>query len=162
MKKLIKEKISIMIVSVFFVAMNFVFLPYSYATQMMREVEIIDVIGSAEVYLYEGGSLPAEVGMILSEGDMIETKTDSWLLLKLDGLDVSMVEMEENTTMLLSELIIDRENSVQKTMLDVAIGRILISAEKIQDEHSNFRVKTPTSVVGVRGTTFAVEVEGIE
>lgn len=162
MKKIIKEKFSYIFVLAFFISVNLIFLPSSSATETMREVEIMDVIGSAEVHLFKGESSTAEIGMILSEGDMIETKTDSWLLLKLDGLDISMVEMEENTIMLLSELIMDRDNSIQKTMLDVEIGRILISAEKIQDKDSNFRVKTPTSVVGVRGTTFAVEVEGIE
>lgn len=134
----------------------------AYAAETLRSAEIIDIIGHAEITTLRGERQSAEVGMVLTQGDLIETGSDSWMLLDLKGIESSSVELEENTKVLLSELLMDQERGVQKTMLDVAIGRILITAEKIQREDSNFRVKTPTSVVGVRGTTFAVEVEGIE
>ena len=56
----------------------------------------------------------------------------------------------------------DEEGRVQTTLLDLAIGKILISAEKLDTPDSKFEVKTPTSVVGVRGTAFSVEVEAVE
>ena len=34
--------------------------------------------------------------------------------------------------------------------------------DKLRKEHSKFEIKTPTSIVGVRGTTFAVEVENLK
>ena len=71
------------------------------------------------------------------------------------------MRLKENTTLTLDIL---KENTATKkkvTVLDVSIGKILIQAEKLKDG-SRFEVKTPTSVVGVRGTKFSVKVEAIE
>ena len=62
----------------------------------------------------------------------------------------------------MAELIGNKEEGTQKTLLDLAIGKILIRAKKLHSEEEKFEVKTPTTIVGVRGTTFAVEVEALE
>ena len=57
---------------------------------------------------------------------------------------------------------VDPKADTSKTLLDLAMGEILIKAQKVHGEKSQFEVKTPTSIVGVRGTTFNVKVEAVE
>jgi hypothetical protein len=62
----------------------------------------------------------------------------------------------------MAELLQDKDKETQRTLLDLSIGEILIQVDKLQAEKSSFEVKTPTSMVGVRGTTFSVKVETME
>jgi hypothetical protein len=133
-----------------------------YCEQTVRTGRLLDMEGSVDVRMADGKTVPADIGMELTQGDIIKTGSDSFALVKLDGLETATVEINANSQMLISELIMDKEAGTQKTLLDLAIGKVLIKADKLHSDSSRFEVKTPTSVVGVRGTTFAVEVEGLE
>ncbi|NQT32610.1 MAG: FecR domain-containing protein [Candidatus Omnitrophica bacterium] len=133
------------------------------AAEVSRTGKLVDMQGDVMVkFASSEETLPAEIGMKISEGDMIMTKADSWVFINLDGVETATVEVEGNSKVLLAELVMDEEEGTQQTLLDLAIGKVLVTAQKIHHEDSSFQVKTPTSVVGVRGTTFAVEVEGLE
>lgn len=134
----------------------------SHGSETTRTGKVLDMNGKVEVSLANGDIVPAEIGMALNEGDAIKTKADSFVLVKLEGPETATVELNENSELLLTELAIDEDKGTQKTLLDLALGKILIKAETLHNENSKFEVKTPTSVVGVRGTTFAVEVESVE
>ena len=132
----------------------------SYAEFEKRKAVIVDMDGQASVVTSDGNTIPAEIGMILTEGDEIKTKSNSWVVLNLESdLEQAEVEIKENSEMSLLEFIIDADKNVQKTLLDLAIGEVLITSKKLQSEKSKFEVKTPTSIVGVRGTSFSVTVE---
>ena len=137
---------------------------FAFAEEVKRNAEIIAVRGEVQVKLLEEGKwIPTERKMILGEGDIIKTKSDSWAMLKVDKTgDTATVELEENSQLLLAELVKDEEKGTQRTLLDLAIGEILIRAKKLHTPESKFEVKTPTSVVGVRGTKFSVRVEALE
>ena len=106
--------------------------------------------------------LPAEIGMILSEGDILLTKSKSTAVLAIDGEEgTAMVEVGENSQLLIAELV-ENQAGDKQTLLDLALGKILIKVKKVHDPASKFEVKTPTSIMGVRGTEFSVEVEAIE
>lgn len=134
----------------------------AYCETATREAKILDMQGSVTVRTVDGEKVPAEMGMALHEGDIIKTGSGAFALVKLEGPETATVEVNENAQMLLSEMQMDTEKGTQNTLLDLAIGKILIKADKLHSDKSKFEVKTPTSVVGVRGTTFAVEVEGLE
>jgi hypothetical protein len=136
----------------------------AFAAEGKRTAKIISVDGKAEVKLGgQGGWMPASVDMVLSEGDTLKTLSNSFALLNVDGSgQTATVEVKENSQLLLSELLVNPANGTQKTLLDLAAGEILIKAQKVKGEESKFEVKTPTSIVGVRGTTFAVKVEALE
>lgn len=128
-----------------------------------RIATISEVKGSAEVKSTSGMWTPAKPGMTLTQGDIISTKKNSWVMLNLDGqAQTATVEIKENSQLRLAELLVNKKESTQKTLLDLPLGKILIKAAKLHSEKSSFEVKTPTSVVGVRGTTFAVSVEALE
>lgn len=134
----------------------------AYAAETPREAKVLDMEGSVEVRTSDGKMEPAEVGMVLGQGDIIKTGEDSFALVKLEGAETATVEVNKNSQILLSQMVMDQEKGTQSTVLDLAIGKVLIKAEKVHSDKSKFEVKTPTSVVGVRGTTFQVEVEGLE
>lgn len=135
----------------------------AFAEELKRVARVIDVEGSVKAKLAgEKAWVPVKTGMVLNEGDYIKTKGGSSAVLNLDGGgETATVNINENTQMMLAELLKDEEGH-QMTLLDVAIGKILIKAKKLHSEEERFEVKTPSTIVGVRGTTFAVDVETLE
>lgn len=128
-----------------------------------RTAAIAQVNGTVEVKIGSADWVPAKTGLILNQGDIVRTKENSWALLNVDGMaETATVELKKNSRILLTELLENKEDMTQKTLLDLTIGEILIKAKKLHSGKSSFEVKTPTSIVGVRGTTFSVTVEAVE
>lgn len=128
-----------------------------------RVASIAEISGTVEVKTPKEKWKPAEVGMVLNEGDIIRVKADSYALLNVDGkAETATVEVKANSQLRLAELIENKTDESQTTLLDLALGEVLIKAKKIHTEKSKFEVKTPTSVVAVRGTTFSVTVEAVQ
>lgn len=128
-----------------------------------RIATIQELQGTVDVRIAKEAWQPAKVGVVLNQGDIIRTKKNSYALLNLDGrAQTATVEVKQNAQLKLAELIVDKEADTQTTLLDLALGEILIKAKKLHSEKSRFEVKTPTSIVGVRGTTFSVSVEALE
>lgn len=89
--------------------------------------------------------VPAEIGMSIGEGDVIETAGDGVAVISL--VDGAEIKLRENTTLSLDSL--GRNVSVRLSSGSVfsRVNRQLISG---------FSVKTETAVMGVRGTEFFV------
>ena len=128
-----------------------------------RMAKVVKAEGDVQVMLKgQGIWRDAQEGMELTEGDVIKTGRNGAALLNIEGDSKgSLVRMREDTRLNLDILKEDMATDKKVTVLDVSIGKILIQAEKLK-EGSRFEVKTPTSVVGVRGTKFAVEVDTLE
>lgn len=134
-----------------------------FAENTSRTATIIKLKGVAEIKTSKGPWIPAKIGIVLNQGDIVRTKANSFAVLNLDGdAQTATVEVKENSQLRLAEIIEDKTAGTQNTLLDLAVGEILIKAKKLHSERSKFEVKTPTSIVGVRGTTFSVAVEAIE
>ena len=134
----------------------------SFAEVAKRTATITDLKGKVEIRTSSGSWEAAKVGMTLTEGDIIMTKVDSTATLNLSGTEEASVSMKPNSQMALAELVMDKKEGTQKTLLDLALGEVLIKTQKLHAKESKFEVKTPTSIVGVRGTAFSVAVEAVE
>jgi len=133
------------------------------AEETPRVATIIETSGKVNIQMGRGPWMPAKVGMILNQGDTVKTMSDSFAVLNVDGTaETASVEVKENSNLKLAMLIQDKEAATQNTLLDLSIGEVLIKAKKLHSDKSKFEVKTPTSIVGVRGTTFSVTVEALE
>ena len=133
------------------------------ALEKPRESVLFSVNGNVEVKTMTANWMPAQEGMILTEGDTIRTKNASTATLDVNGGGrTATVEVKENSQLQLATLLEDKQADTQTTLLDLSLGQILIKAKKLHTEKSKFEVKTPTSIVGVRGTTFSVTVEAVE
>jgi hypothetical protein len=65
------------------------------------------------------------------------------------------IRLQDHSKLTLTSLKPEKGSSREDILLDLAIGDILIKVENLPPE-SHFRVRTPTSMVGVRGTRFRV------
>ena len=151
-KKLFSISVFLLILSVSMVGL---------AETTVRKATIVEIDGKADVKTTESAKWKiAMVGMSLSQGDVIRTGDDSIVVLLLEGASgTANVELKEKSELCFTELFEDQSDDTQRTFLDLAIGRLLITSKKLQSEKSKFQVKTPTSIIGVRGTTFSVSVE---
>jgi len=131
------------------------------AETMIRKANIVEIDGTAEVRTPGSEKwVMAEVGMSLTQGDIIKTADGSIVVLLLEGVSgTANVELQAKSELQMAELFEDQEDNSQQTLLDLSIGRLLITSKKLRSEKSKFQVKTPTSIIGVRGTTFSVSVE---
>lgn len=106
----------------------------------------------------------AEKGMVLGQSDKIKTGKGSSATIIFDaqGLfddkDKDCIDIEEDTELILAQLVVDKKTGDKTTLVDLSVGKIIASAAKLRTKDSKFEVKTPTSIVGVRGTNFVVEV----
>ena len=133
-----------------------------FAEPVKRIATVTEVKGTVEIKDISGVWQKAKAGMIVGEGDIITTKADSVSTIALSGPAEASVSMKPNSQLAISELVMDKKEGTQSTLLDLAIGEILIKTQKLHSKESRFEVKTPTSIVGVRGTVFSVAVEAVE
>jgi hypothetical protein len=148
--------------AVFLVILTF-FATMASAGQVKRTALLSDFSGRAEVKDASGKWQPAAKGMVLGQGDVIRTLKDSSAQLALDGdIQSATVNLKQNSQLTIAELYKDQDKNSQNTLLDLALGEVLIKTKKLQEAGSRFEVKTPTSIVGVRGTEFSVAVEAVE
>lgn len=120
---------------------------------------VLDIRGEAQ-YKKIGTEdwLPLTKDVILSEKDAVKTAIDSEVDLELKGASkTAEVVVRPNTEFVFDTFKHDSASLKDTTLLDVSIGGVLVKAEKLIGE-SKFEVKTPTSIVGIRGTTFEVNV----
>ena len=125
----------------------------------LSSAKVASITGEAK-FLKKGGSewQPLTKGEQLTEGDKIMTASASQVELEMVGSNrIGNVIVRPDTEFTLQSLHHDPETKVETTLLDVEVGNILVKAEKLVGE-SKFEVKTPTSIVGIRGTTFEVQV----
>ena len=134
------------------------------SSSLFAEVGRVAEIGSIEgaVWFRKGGSNEwkgAEKGMLLLESDEIKTGENAKAEILLDsGGETGKLNLSANTQMRIETMKKDPATDEKTTLLDLALGKVIIKAEKLKG-NSTFQVKTPTSICGVRGTLFEVTVE---
>lgn len=121
-------------------------------------VGVVKVVQGAVVVTREGQPLPAREGLILAEGDVLQT-----------GADGSIgVVLRDDTRLSLgpeSEIRIDRfvfAPAQGNLALAIRIARgvmAYVSGRIAQLSPDAVRIETPVAIVGVRGTRFAAKVE---
>ena len=88
--------------------------------------------------------------------DVAETDEDSRLLLQFD--DGSELTLGEEAAVEINQMIFDPTKNQRDITIKVAMGKIKVKAAKMAGER-NFKIETPTAVIGVRGTEFVVDVD---
>lgn len=140
---------------VLFLLLLFVFPPMLFS-QLPREAIITNIEGKVEVLFWgQTAWKPAPLNMILKENDKVRVPADGMAIIAIKGSGRdTMVKLEGGTEIAISELSLDPSTGADSTLLDMVIGSILIDTEPIKG--SQFRVKTPTALVGAKGTSFRV------
>ncbi len=116
-----------------------------------RAITIQGLIG--EVMIVAGNTeKPATVGDVLITGDGIRTGADSIadVLYGSEGI----IRIQPDTSILLSTLM---DPATGDSQLDMPQGKMYVTLSKLKK--GDFRVKTPTAVASVRGTSFRISAD---
>jgi hypothetical protein len=107
----------------------------------------------------QGGEWQAATdGMVILPGDELRTAAQSSVEVLLDGGKVGHLEIKEGSLFRINKAGIDPATGDKTTLLDLAVGKMLIQVEKLKG-NSRFEVRTPTALTGVRGTIFEIIVK---
>lgn len=108
----------------------------------------IEVIRSKE-------NLPASAGFRLREGDIVVTKRGQTA--GITFIDNTRISVAPGTRMIISRYLFDRGNGSGESLMEVERGAVGVDSGRLSGT-GNMRFKTPSSTLGVRGTTFVIEV----
>ena len=145
------------------VALISLFVSVGSSEELKRTATVVKIGGEVMVKSPGPGSwAPAKVGDILNEGYFLKTGAGAMATVNVDGGQTAVVDVGEKSLISFATLIKDSATGMKKTLLDLSVGQVLIKAEKLDTPDSKFEVKTPTSVVGVRGTRFSVKTDALK
>jgi len=118
--------------------------------------KVVRVIGKA-VLIHKGEKVgyTARPGIHLFKNDTIVTLEGSHLSFTLN--DGSFMSLSQETRITITKSIYAPEKKKRVSLLDMALGKARFLVQKFVDaKHSEFKVKTSTSVAGVRGSDFII------
>ncbi|EMY77342.1 sigma factor regulatory protein, FecR/PupR family [Leptospira weilii serovar Ranarum str. ICFT] len=105
--------------------------------------------GNVEIARHEK-KLRSAPGLILQENDLIQTSSGS---IDIQSANGELIRIRPYTKLTLKNI---SDSKREKTDLYVQAGELLIKTDKFKTNRSFF-ISTPTTVAGVRGTTFSFE-----
>lgn len=128
------------------------------AAEVSPIAQIKKVTGEAAV-LRSGERRPAIVGDALFEKDVIETGSDGGI--GITFVDNTVFSTGPNSRLALDEFQFDSNNFQGSMLADMQRGTLaVVSGDVTRSSPGAMKIKTPTAVLAVRGTTFAVQVYG--
>jgi hypothetical protein len=128
------------------------------AINQMAIAQIKKVTGQAAV-LRSGARRPAIVGDMLFVKDVIETGADGGI--GITFIDNTVFSAGPGSRIALDEFQFDSNDFRGAMLADMRQGTLtVVSGDIARSTPGAMRIKTPTAILGVRGTTFAVQVYG--
>ncbi len=100
--------------------------------------------------------LPAEVNSPVYPGDKVKTGENSDCEIVFD--DGTALRVETNSQVTLNSIMADDTLNLKRFDVGVEVGRVLSNLEKFARPESKFEMRTPSVVVGVRGTKFTADI----
>lgn len=112
--------------------------------------------GAAEI-VRGSERIPASPGLAVLEGDAVETGADGSI--GITFRDNTVFSAGPNTRASFEEFRFDETTMEGSFLTALAAGTMTMATGDLADhDPDSVKVKTPTTVIGVRGTTFAVRV----
>jgi hypothetical protein len=128
------------------------------AINQMAIAQIKKVSGQAAV-VRSGARRPAIVGDMLFVKDVIETGADGGI--GITFIDNTVFSAGPGSRIALDEFQFDSNDFRGSMLADMRQGTLaVVSGDIARSTPGAMRIKTPTAILGVRGTTFAVQVYG--
>ena len=129
------------------------------AQPAFAEIGRIKSLVGEVVVLRNGASLPVASGFKLEQGDIVRTgKTGR---VGMAFLDNTRMVLGPASRITLEKFAYDRSRQTGDFLTSVNRGSLgVVSGNIAKSKRDAMRVRTPTSMLGVRGTKFVVEVKG--
>jgi len=112
---------------------------------------VAELKGEIEIHSPQGDAITAQHGVTLAPETKVDTKKGSLLLDLQDG---SQVLVKPN-----SHVVLKSPNEGKGYWFELLLGKINAKVQKRLGNAPSFRMGTPTAVITVRGTRFAVDVD---
>jgi len=120
--------------------------------------QIKKVTGQAAV-LRSGERRPAKVGDVLFVKDVIETGSDGGI--GITFIDNTVFSAGPSSQIALDEFQFDSNDFRGAMLADMRQGTLaVVSGDIARSNPGAMKITTPTAILGVRGTTFAIQVYG--
>lgn len=113
-----------------------------------KSMSLYSMIGTVSI-VSDGGKRRAAVNDLIKKGDTIVTGATSQADIVMGGK--GLLRISENSTVLMASVIDAASNDVQ---MELDNGKVFVTLSKLSK--GSFKVKTPTAVASVRGTSFRV------
>jgi hypothetical protein len=127
------------------------------ATAWANDVGQIKVMAGTVHLEREGKRLPAEVGMPVRQSDALITGSDGTA--GVTFTDNSLLSVGPNSALAIDRYAFDSTTHAGQFDASLKKGTLaVISGNIVKQSPGAMRVHTPTSIMGVRGTEFAVKV----
>jgi len=129
------------------------------AQPAFADIGRIKNVTSGVQVIRDGRAITARPGLRLEVGDQIRTGRRSRVGITLS--DDSRMAVGPNSRITLSEYEYNRRRQTGRSVTTVNRGRLGVTSGNItRSGRDRMRIRTPTSTLGVRGTTFVVDVAG--
>ena len=126
------------------------------AAEAQPVAQVKKVTGQVDI-LRTGERLPVKVGDLLFEKDLLETGPDGGI--GITFVDNTVFSTGPNSRLALAEFHFDSNNFRGSMLADMQQGTLaVVSGDIPRTSPGAMKIKTPTAVLAVRGTTFAVQV----
>lgn len=119
--------------------------------------EVIEQVGSTVIERKAGDKLPSEEGSGVESYDTIRTSKGKTAI---EFLDETRVDVTQNSKLVIDEFIYDPNTSTGSLALKASFGTVRYASGQIaKNSKQNVKIRTPTAVIGVRGTDFSMTVD---
>jgi hypothetical protein len=126
------------------------------ASSIPVQATISNITGTVEVQKGKADWSQAKEGIALSPGDSVRTKEKASCIIKWS--QGNLVKLQPLTTIKIDKNEFTPTTGVEKSSIDMKSGAVHVKAKRVSSAQSNFEIKTPTAIAGVRGTIFSVEI----
>ncbi|MFK7877786.1 MAG: Ig-like domain-containing protein [Paracoccaceae bacterium] len=128
-------------------------IPASLNTDPIGQVDALD--GSASVTRADGSTVTLSIGDLIYQNDLVETETSSSVSLVF--VDGSVFTLSQNSRMIMDELAYSPSGGDNSGVFNLIQGGFVFVAGQLA-RTGDMDVNTPTSTIGIRGTTVEVQI----
>ena len=141
------------------IAIAIIFISAPFAGAQAPKIAQVKNTSGQVIIVRDGGNIAAKVGDFLYEKDVIQTGADG--AIGITFTDNTVMSTGPNSEVSLEEYRFDSSNFNGAMLTDMRKGTLtMVSGDIARSTPGAMKVKTPTAILGVRGTRFAVQVEG--
>lgn len=135
-------------------------MPVALLKQEPRTARVVAVSGPAGHAFRKNPFVPVTVGMVLVEGDRVQTGHNGFVTLELD--DGSHVSVPQDSTIEIGALRQTVLTGAKDRVIDLKRGEVDSEVNHATKKDDRFQIRSPSVVAGVRGTRFRVSYDGDE
>jgi LysM repeat protein len=129
-------------------------IPRHLLKQRLSKATVMSLSCNTPIRQQGSSNKPLTVGAVITEGAVIEVPAECHVSLLLE--DGSVIRLPSSASLKITTL---RKNTLEpapEVRLDLTKGRVELDVQKGRSKSTPFEVRTPISIMGVRGTEFRV------